>query len=387
MSERLSLEDFAALTSASIDDIEQFRSHGLLDPDGDGLFDDADVFRLQLLLSDGGGLTPEELAGQMLTDPEARRIFGIPGDVKTVEEAAEAAGLQPENVRTLGLILGLDAEAEVDESAMEMLATTGRMLETGLPFEAVLEGARVYADSLRRLAEAGIHLTHRYFCEPLEQGGMDQREVAKLFGQAGSSIGPTAEQLILPLYRFYMTKALMAHARDHLEPREEGAPPGSVRTTILFVDLALFSSLADLEGDEAAARVVDRVDGYVREHARAQEGSLVKQIGDEFMLVFRSPVGAVRFAIELHETLSKSERFLALRTGIHSGSALYRMGDYYGHAVNVASRITSMAMPNAILVTEPVAKAAANEGIEVEEIGVRSLRGMEEPLALYRVMS
>jgi len=53
--------------------------------------------------------------------------------------------------------------------------------------------------------------------------------------------------------------------------------------------------------------------------------------------------------------------------------------------VNVAARIVSMAMPNSILITETVAKAAIDAGLSVEELGVRSLRGMEEPLSLYRV--
>jgi hypothetical protein len=42
-------------------------------------------------------------------------------------------------------------------------------------------------------------------------------------------------------------------------------------------------------------------------------------------------------------------------------------------------------MPGQILLTEPVAKAASNDGIPVEEIGARMMRGVDEPLALYRV--
>ena len=42
-------------------------------------------------------------------------------------------------------------------------------------------------------------------------------------------------------------------------------------------------------------------------------------------------------------------------------------------------------MPGQILLTEPVAKAASNDGIPVEELGVRMMRGVDEPLALYRV--
>ena len=42
-------------------------------------------------------------------------------------------------------------------------------------------------------------------------------------------------------------------------------------------------------------------------------------------------------------------------------------------------------MPGQILLTEPVANAADKAGISLEEVGVRMMRGVDEPLALYRV--
>jgi class 3 adenylate cyclase len=386
MPERLSLEEFASLTQTPVADIEQFRAVGLLDPDDDGLFEDMDVFRLQLLESIGPGFTIEQLVEMVDSSDEGRALFGIEGPLEAAEKVAEESGLSVEQVRMLGTILGYDPSRGVGRQAREMVATVGRMVAAGLAWEGILEGARVYADTLSRMAEMGIQMTHRYVCEPLELQGLDRREIALRFGQAGNVAGPSSRNLVISMYDVYMGRALARHARAHLDPREKGAPPGSMRATILFVDLALFSSLADVHGDEEAMRVIDRFDQCVREYSLKHDGHLVKQIGDEFMLVFGDAARAVRFAIDLHETMSRIERFVALRTGIHSGSVLYRIGDYFGNAVNVAARIASMAMPNAILVTEPVAKTAANDGIDVEEIGARSLRGMEEPLALYRVV-
>lgn len=61
------------------------------------------------------------------------------------------------------------------------------------------------------------------------------------------------------------------------------------------------------------------------------------------------------------------------------------MGDYLGNAVNVASRAVNAAMPGQILLTEPAAMAASAAGIDVDEVGVRMMRGVDDPLALYRV--
>ena len=64
---------------------------------------------------------------------------------------------------------------------------------------------------------------------------------------------------------------------------------------------------------------------------------------------------------------------------------LYRTGEYLGGAVNVAARVAAAAMAGQILMTERVARAASSEGIPVEAVGVRMMRGVDDPLALYRV--
>ena len=53
--------------------------------------------------------------------------------------------------------------------------------------------------------------------------------------------------------------------------------------------------------------------------------------------------------------------------------------------MNVASRVTTAAMAGQILLTEPVATAATKGGIEVEKVGVTVMRGVDDPIPLYRV--
>ena len=56
------------------------------------------------------------------------------------------------------------------------------------------------------------------------------------------------------------------------ETTRSDAPPGSLRSTIVFVDLSLFSSFTYLEGDEAAVEVVDRFDRAVRQFCVLHNG-------------------------------------------------------------------------------------------------------------------
>ena len=171
-----------------------------------------------------------------------------------------------------------------------------------------------------------------------------------------------------------------------LQRTERPAARGSMDVAIVFVDLTSFTTLAQIHGDETAADVLDQLDHLVRSLVLKHNGSLVKQIGDAFMLAFEDPADAVRFSIALGEAAEKHEHFLATRTGIHFGSVLYRVGDYVGNTVNIASRLAAEAMPNEVLVTEAVAEAASRAGIEVSQAGVRMLRGSAEPLSLHRVV-
>ncbi len=380
--EPLSLEEFAARTDIPVADIERYRAAGMLDLDDDGAFDALDAVRLNFVRQF------EAMSGSIdgVRDASLSGLFPNDRPTYNLEEGAERSGMSVEQLLTLAAALGLTPDGTVTEDDLEMIEITRRMMDAGFSWEGIVEGARVYADSLRRIAEANLQMTHRYLCAPLKREGRSEAEIAAAVQDALVAIAPAAEALLQRMYVRYMGESSVDHAIAHLDPPSGDAPPGSMQATIVFCDLSLFSSFTYLEGDEAAVDVIDRFDRAVRDAVFVHRGRVVKQIGDEFMLIFRDPVDAVRATMTLRDHM-RGDEMSQLRTGIHHGSVLYRLGDYWGNAVNVASRIASMAMPNSILVTEPVAKAALAAEIEAEEIGVRSLRGMEEPLALYRIKS
>jgi adenylate cyclase len=382
--EPLTLDEFADRTDTPREEIERFRDAGLLDLEGKGSFDAADVVRLNFLRQyEGFGGTVDDVRAY-ITGAGLDHLFSAQRTY-SLDEAVGITGLDAEQLITLGAALGISQDGRVTEDDVQSIEIAKRMMDAGFSWDGIVEGARVYADSLRRIAEANLQMTHRYLCAPLLRAGKSESEIAAAVQSAILAIAPNAEAMMQHLYHRYMAEASIDHAQAHLEPLAPDAPLGSQVATIVFVDLSLFSSFTYLEGDEAAVDVVDRFDRAVRGACVAHRGRVVKQIGDEFMLIFRDPADAVRFAIELRHGMGHADESVQLRTGIHHGSVLYRLGDYWGNAVNVAARIVSMAMPNSILVTEPVAKAAIGAGMQAEEIGVRSLRGMEEPLSLYRV--
>jgi class 3 adenylate cyclase len=100
------------------------------------------------------------------------------------------------------------------------------------------------------------------------------------------------------------------------------------------------------------------------------------------MLHFPDPRQAVLSALDIIEELDRSGMPPA-RIGINAGPVVFRDGDYFGRTVNLASKITEYARPREVLVSEDVVRET-EDGIRFEPIGNIALRGLLEPVPLYR---
>jgi adenylate cyclase len=110
----------------------------------------------------------------------------------------------------------------------------------------------------------------------------------------------------------------------------------------------------------------------------------VKTIGDAVMLTSVEPEPLVDVALALVDAADKEgEQFPQLRGGVATGPALSRAGDWFGRPVNLANRITQIARPGSVLAEREV-REAARESFRWSYAGEKRLRGIKEPVALYR---
>ena len=86
--------------------------------------------------------------------------------------------------------------------------------------------------------------------------------------------------------------------------------------------------------------------------------------------------------LRLIDFAGAEEHFPSLRAGVARGPALGRAGDWYGRPVNLASRVTDVADPDALLTTLEV-REAAGERFEFGAPKELSLKGFDEPVAVY----
>jgi adenylate cyclase len=152
--------------------------------------------------------------------------------------------------------------------------------------------------------------------------------------------------------------------------------------TFLFCDLVGFTALTDTEGDERAAAVAAALQLRVRGVAAEHEAEVVKGMGDAAMLRCGDPAAAIRLALRLAQEVESDPELPPVRVGVHSGSAVPQDGDWYGRAVNVASRLCSVAAGGEVLVSESTLAAARRlPSVKVGERRLHWLKNVTEPVA------
>jgi adenylate cyclase len=161
---------------------------------------------------------------------------------------------------------------------------------------------------------------------------------------------------------------------------------------ILFTDLVGFTEYNDGVGDVAALRVLESQSAIVKGVLEGVDNArVVKEIGDGLMIWFPSAAGGIRCAIQLMKLIEQERahsRFpLALRMGMHFGSALARGSDLIGQSVNVAARVSDIAGPGELLVSGELLAALSVDSakLTMHAVGPVRVKGVQRPIWIHRV--
>lgn len=170
------------------------------------------------------------------------------------------------------------------------------------------------------------------------------------------------------------------------------APVSGGRLTIAFVDLEGFTTFASRKDDEEVRDLIRTFHGLVREAVGRHGGFEVKQMGDGFMLAFSSPRRAIACVVDVLRGAgphvdSSDAPSLRVSAGLNSGEAIQEGADFFGHTVNVASRIMQRASGGRVLLSETTRVLAGDvEGVTFVDAGRRSLRGLKGRHRLYEAV-
>jgi class 3 adenylate cyclase len=127
------------------------------------------------------------------------------------------------------------------------------------------------------------------------------------------------------------------------------------KLAVLFADICGSTALYDNLGDELARRLIGQCITSMCDEIAAQQGTLIKTIGDEVMCTFPSSEQAFHAACAMQRAVEHGtydgKHKMNVRIGFHYGDVIREAGDVYGDTVNVAARVASITRANQIMTT------------------------------------
>ncbi len=154
--------------------------------------------------------------------------------------------------------------------------------------------------------------------------------------------------------------------------------------TVLFAGLSGYAEQLSAQTWEESQRMLRLHEAVLVPAFRKFRGRRVKQLGATFLYTFESPTDAVLAAAALQERAQKLS--VTARAGIHLGEVRLERGDVFGEPVNIAARIEAMAGPGEVLFGESVWLSMNRAEVNTEDAGERSLKGVPEPVRLFRLL-
>jgi class 3 adenylate cyclase len=285
------------------------------------------------------------------------------GDRRSLRLALEPGHYRVRTLEGHGALALVVAEGGVEE-------TTARATDSRWP-----------AEEIRVAPDARLHLENA-----TEREQLFVLERPAWSGQTVTAAEVTALQLFRDLF-----------SSEALRP---GEPIAVGMLTVLFTDLRDSTRFYREVGDAPAfGSVMDHLD-VLREAVEAEQGAVVKAMGDAIMAVFVRPVGAVRAVLRTQRALaspSPGKRPLLLKAGIHGGPCIAitqndRL-DYFGSTVNIAARLVGLSSGNDLVVSDavlddPEVAAEVRGGAVTAQPFEASLKGLEaERFELFRLVA
>jgi class 3 adenylate cyclase len=195
----------------------------------------------------------------------------------------------------------------------------------------------------------------------------------------------------------------------HVGPSNGGGQPSSnaddqapsLTRGFLFADLRGYTGYVDEHGDHAGAQLLERYRVLVRAAVAASRGAEIKTEGDSFYVVFDSASAAVRCGLAIVAAAAEtapgaaetappaaegSATPIEVGVGVHAGETVATAEGFVGSAVNIAARLCAQAKAGEVVVSETV-RSLTRTYLDVDfvPLGTRRLKGVEEPVAIYRV--
>ncbi len=153
--------------------------------------------------------------------------------------------------------------------------------------------------------------------------------------------------------------------------------------TVMFSDIVGSTELAAKLGDTRWRDLCDAHHAAVRRELAIYRGLEVDTAGDGFYAAFDGPARAIRCACEVRDSVKPLG--LSVRVGLHTGECVVNGEKIAGVAVHIGARVAALAPADTVLVSQTVKDLVAGSGLEFDDFGMHTLKGVNDSWHLYAV--
>jgi class 3 adenylate cyclase/pimeloyl-ACP methyl ester carboxylesterase len=172
-----------------------------------------------------------------------------------------------------------------------------------------------------------------------------------------------------------LSQFLTGHQADVEEDR--------VLATVLFTDIVGSTRMAAQLGDSNWRALLDAHDAVVRSQLARFRGREVNTSGDGFLATFDGPQRAIRGAMAIRDAVQPLG--IEVRAGLHTGECELRGEDIGGIAVHIGARVSALAQANDVLVSSTLRDLVIGSGLEFDDRGAHTLKGVPGEWHLFAV--
>jgi adenylate cyclase len=161
---------------------------------------------------------------------------------------------------------------------------------------------------------------------------------------------------------------------------------------ILAADVVGYSRLMSADEEGTHLRLLACRREVIAPKVREHRGRIVKYTGDGALVEFGSVVDAVRCALEMQRVILArnadlpQDRRIELRIGVNLGDIIVAPDDIYGHGVNVAARLESLAPPGGICISADAWRHVRGAiAADFVDLGEQRLKNIADPAHVFAI--
>jgi class 3 adenylate cyclase/pimeloyl-ACP methyl ester carboxylesterase len=186
-----------------------------------------------------------------------------------------------------------------------------------------------------------------------------------------------------PLWWYEGSEEMVDELEEFVTGERHPPEPDRVLATVLFTDLVSSTEHAVHMGDRRWRDVLETHGNTSRRQVERFRGRLVRTTGDGMLATFDGPARAIHCDVAVRDAIRNLG--MDVRAGLHTGEIELMDADLGGIAVHIGARVSALAGPGEVLVSSTVKDLVVGSGLDFEDRGAYTLKGVPGEWRIYRV--